>query len=165
MKTNPLADPRHPNVPAFVPNAKRTMRELGEHLLSRKASASRKGEQMKHSIKAIRLLESVGFRINEDAMNDPHITGIFGNKTAEPVNLHPHHFVPVGRDVYVGKAKGGYYVTSHLSGELRLFRQHKKNTDFNAKVCNVFGKGKTQLAAVKDFVANFTATPIRYNVS
>jgi hypothetical protein len=119
----------------------------------------------KHDLAAIRLLESVGFRIDEDALNDPDFPGIHGNKSAEPVNMLPHHFAPHGRDVYVGQCVGGYYATSHICGELRMFRQHKRNTDKAAKVRNVFGSGKTELEAVRALVDNLTARPIRYNVT
>jgi hypothetical protein len=126
----------------------------------------------KHDPAAIRLLESIGFRIEEEemkyAMNQPInagvYIGIFATRAAEPVNLRPHHFTPAFRDVYVGECVGGYYATSHITGELRLFRQHRKNTDKAAKVYSVFGYGKTELEAVRAFVDNLTASPIRYNV-
>lgn len=120
---------------------------------------------MKHSIQAIRLLEKAGFRIDEDAMRDPLLCiSIHAHKTAEPVNLQPHHFTPAFRSLFVGKAKGGYYCTSDIVGEYRRYRARKWNTYHNHHVRNVFGHGKTELAAVRAFLANFTATPIRYNV-
>lgn len=116
-----------------------------------------------HDPHAIKLLESIGFRVDNDAMNDPLYTGIFATCTAEPVNLHPHHFTPAFRSVFVGECAGGYYATSHITGELRLFRQHRKNTDKAAKIRNIFGSGKTELEAVQVFARNMTASPIRYN--
>lgn len=124
-----------------------------------------------HDPHAIKLLESIGFRIEEDemnyAMNQPInagvYIGIYATRTAEPVNLHPHHFTPAFRDVYVGECAGGYYATSHIVGELRHYRQHHRNTDKAAKIRNVFGSGKTELEAVQVFARNMTASPIRYN--
>ncbi len=114
-----------------------------------------------HDLHAIKLLESIGFRIEEG--DNPFYSGIFATKTAEPVNLKPHHFTPAFRSVFVGECVGGYYATSHITGELRLFRQRRKNTDRTAKVRNVFGSGKTELEAVQVFARNMTASPIRYN--
>lgn len=119
----------------------------------------------RHCPLAIKAIQGAGFKIDENALADPSFRGIHATKTAEPVNLYPHHFTPAFRDLFVGEAVFGFYCTSHMIGELRLFRQRKVNTDKSASVRNVFGHGKTQLDAVQMFVKNFTASPIRYNVS
>jgi len=113
---------------------------------------------MKHNATALALLHKAGFAL---APPGPLLTGIHATIAPEPVNLSPDHFAPKLRHLFVGKAKGGYYVTSSIYGTMRRYRCRRSE---DAQVANIFGKGKTQLAAVRDFLANFTATPKRYNV-
>lgn len=106
------------------------------------------------------LLQAAGFTIHEYP-GDPLMTGIYGSIAPEPYDVGRDHFTPSRRTVFVGKAKGGYYVTSHIHGMMRPYRCRRVG---EATVGNVFGKGKTKREAVMDFLRNFTATPKVYNV-
>ena len=113
---------------------------------------------MKHSATALSLLQKAGFTLTPP---DPLLTGIHATIAPEPVNLAPDHFTPKFRHLFVVKSKGGYYATSCIHGTLRRYRCRRSG---DTRVGNIFGKGKTQLAAVRDFLASFTTTPKRYNV-
>ena len=110
---------------------------------------------------AIAALEKAGFTVLHEFMREPLITGIHATTAPEPFNVSPHHFTPAKRHIFVGKAKGGYYATSSIHGIMRRYRCRRSDA---VRVGNVFGKGRTELAAVRDFLAKFTATPKRYNV-
>lgn len=58
------------------------------------------------------------------------------------------------RDVFIGKAVNGWYITSHIKFTARRFRCRKYNT-FTAELKNIFGHGHTLLDAVEDFEKNF----------
>lgn len=108
-----------------------------------------------------KLLESSGFTLS-DFMQDPVCTGIHATAPAESFDTSPDHFTPSFRDFFIGKAKGGYYATSHIHGTMRRYRCRQT---YKATVGNVFGYGKTELAALRDFLANYNATPKKYNRS
>jgi len=112
-------------------------------------------------LRAIAALEKAGFTVLHEFMRQPLITGIHATTAPEPFNVSPDHFTPAERHVFVGKAKGGHYATSSIHGIMRRYRCRRSDA---VQVGNVFGKGRTELAAVRDFLANFTATPKRYNV-
>ena len=108
--------------------------------------------------KAIKQLSKLGFKF------DPpdgifKLSGHFGTIKAEPYDLRPDHFTPKMRDVFFAKAKGGWYVTSHIYGTIRHYRC--RNTD-ETTVANIFGLGKTLPKAIADFKTNFTSKT--YNV-
>ena len=65
------------------------------------------------------------------------------------------HFTPKTRDVFIGKAKGGYYVTSHLRGTMRRYRCRQVNKDCD--IANIFGGGKTLQEAIDQFCTKFEA--------
>jgi len=98
---------------------------------------------------AIALLTAAGFHFN------PEHGGAFGTIAPEPFNVGKDHFFPHFRGVYIGKSVGGFYVTSHIVGDFRRYRQRVYNTQHNASLANIFGGGKTALEAVKIFLANF----------
>ena len=54
-------------------------------------------------------LKQLGF-----IFSHPKINPNWGTHAAEPYNVGKDHFYPIYRDVFIGKAKGGYYVTSHI---------------------------------------------------
>ena len=93
---------------------------------------------------ASKQLEQLGFTMNSK----------YG--TAKPESFtSPYHILSIpSRNVYIGKAKGGYYITSHINFKARLYRACKYNT-FAANVNNIFGHGKTLALAVYNFRENF----------
>lgn len=83
----------------------------------------------------------------------------WGQQTPEPYDTGKDHFIPQMRDVFIGTAKGGFYVTSHLKGKMRQFRCR---TWFDTDVGNIFGGGSTLQEAISEFVANFLSKT--YNI-
>lgn len=71
-----------------------------------------------------------------------------------------HHFQPLFRDVFIGKAKGGFYVTSHIKGKMRHYRCRYW---YDADILNIFGHGSTLQMAIDSFVANFNTRT--YNIT
>ena len=84
----------------------------------------------------------------------------FGTITPEPYDVGKNHFKPTFRSVFVGSAKDGWYVTSNISGEMRLYRHHYT---YETEIANIFGLGKTRMEAIENFVSNFTNKT--YNVA
>lgn len=95
---------------------------------------------------AIKRLQSLGFEISKD----PYFT--WGKMAPEPYDMKPHHFTPWFRDVSMGKAVGGYYITSSIKGTMRRYRCRKLHS---AHVGNIFGKGTNLELAMADFEHNF----------
>lgn len=58
------------------------------------------------------------------------------------------------RDVFIGKAKGGWYITSHIKFSARRFRARLHNT-YTEEMKNIFGMGKTLKDVIQDFENNF----------
>jgi hypothetical protein len=102
------------------------------------------------------ILPSLGFKMNPPGSD----CADFGTQPAEPYNVGKDHFTPDFRSVFVGKAKGGYYVTSHICGNLRRYRCQRVES---ATVGNIFGGGKTRREALLNFAADFQNKT--YNVS
>ena len=65
-----------------------------------------------------------------------------------------HVLSPPFRDVFIGKAKGGWYITSHIKFSARRFRARLYNT-YTEELKNIFGHGRTLLDAIQDFENNF----------
>ena len=77
---------------------------------------------------------------------------VFGTIDAENYDVGKNHFEPRYRSVYFGEAVGGFYITSSIHGKMRLYRCRKTE---DTQIANIFGKGKTIEAALKDFAHNF----------
>jgi hypothetical protein len=104
---------------------------------------------------AIVKLKALGFKFDQPDVPQ------FGTTAPEPYNVvGKDHFKARTRSVYFAKAKGGFYVTSHLLGDFRRYRG--RTTYDNFSVANIFGMGKTLSAAINDFTVNFKAKT--YNV-
>ena len=78
--------------------------------------------------------------------------GTWGSQSPEAYNVKPDHFIPLFRDVFVGKSVGGYYVTSHIKGKMRRYRCREW---FETTVGNIFGGGSTLEQAMLEFEVNF----------
>jgi hypothetical protein len=76
----------------------------------------------------------------------------WGYKSPEDHNTGKNHFQPTFRDVFIGKAKGGFYITSHIKGKMR---QYRCRYWYDTSILNIFGHGSTLQAAVDSFVAYF----------
>lgn len=107
-------------------------------------------------MKTNEILPSLGFKMNPSGAD----CADFGTQPAEPYNVGKDHFTPSFRSVFVGKCKGGYYVTSHIQGEFRRYRARRTES---ATFGNIFGGGKTRRQALLQFADNFKAK--KYNVS
>ena len=94
------------------------------------------------------ILPSLGFTMNPSGANCVD----FGRIEAEPYNVGKDHFQPFFRHVFIGKCKGGYYVTSHINGNMRKYRCR---IQYEAKIGNIFGGGKTRRQAIERFAENF----------
>ena len=84
----------------------------------------------------------------------------WGQKPPERHSTGKNHFRPWFRDVFIAKAKGGWYVTSHIKGQMRQYRCRYWN---DASILNIFGHGSTLQIAVDSFVTNFNSGT--YNTS
>jgi hypothetical protein len=107
---------------------------------------------------ANKLLIEAGF----DCNIRPDTPSILGSIDAEQHDVGKDHFTDTYRDLFVGEAIGGWYVTSHIVGEFRGYRRRRNTIDHNHKILNVFGHGKTPVEAVQMFLTNFKSK--RYNV-
>ena len=109
---------------------------------------------------ANKLLIEAGF----DCNTQPDSPSIWGTVRFESFNhekhIGKHHFTPDHRDVFVGEAVGGWYVTSNIIGKFRGYRC--RTVDHHHKILNIFGHGKTPVEAVQMFLTNFKSK--RYNV-
>lgn len=95
---------------------------------------------------AIRRMRKLGFNMgNHDC---PH----FGVQAAEPYYVNGH-WSPSNRDVFIAPCHGGFYITSHIYGMFRHFKQ--KGLAYKITVANIFGGGKTLREAVEQFEKNF----------
>lgn len=92
-------------------------------------------------------LKQLGF-----IFSHPKINPNWGTHAAEPYNVGKDHFYPIYRDVFIGKAKGGYYVTSHIHGNMRQYRC--RNT-YQRRIANIYGGGSTLQEAIREFCTNF----------
>ncbi len=104
-------------------------------------------------------LKALGFTFPKDARcTDGTIR--WGRKAPEPFNTGKNHFEPTFRDVFIAPCQGGYYVTSHIHGQMRRYRCRYWN---ETTIVNIFGGGKTLSEAVTKFVDNFKSKT--YNVN
>lgn len=97
---------------------------------------------------ASKKIATLGFNIG---VNDTH--GKFGTIKPEPYPVSGGYFFPHFRDVFIGKCNKGWYITSHIHGTYRRYRERCEPYDF--KVANIFGGGKTLKQAVEKFECNF----------
>lgn len=86
----------------------------------------------------------------------------WGRKTPEQFHTSHHILSSPFRDVFIGKARGGWYVTSHIKFTARRFRARLHNA-FDHSTANIFGGGKTLAKAMEIFTSNFNRG--FYNVS
>jgi hypothetical protein len=102
------------------------------------------------------MLTEAGFTIHKGLTEGE---SLFATIDAEPYSVKPNHFEPRNRTLYVSgpmHAHGTfYYATSCINGRWRGHRC--KNWIENADVGNIFGSGRTQHAAVVQFLENFKA--------
>lgn len=81
----------------------------------------------------------------------------FGTTKAEPYNTGKNSFKPRHRTIYIssqmypGTSKSFYYITSSISGKMRLYRHRDW---LETEVANIFASGKTLQATVKKFERN-----------
>jgi hypothetical protein len=92
-------------------------------------------------------LQSLGFEFPFDDCN-------FGTTKAENYDFGRDHFEPRNRQVFIGKCRGGWYVTSHIKG---MMCRYRCRTIYETNIANIFGGGQTLAIAVKDFSRCFTA--------
>ena len=98
-------------------------------------------------------LESLGFRM----------VVRWGSQKAESFPqtfIGQNHFIPKFRDVFIGHVPSGWYITSHIHGNMIKYKQTEEE---RVTICNIFGHGKTLAKAMKDFVSNFKTKT--YNIS
>jgi hypothetical protein len=103
---------------------------------------------------AIKRMRKLGFKMGVG--DCPH----FGVQNAEPYYVNGH-WSPVNRDVFIAFCNGGFYITSHIYGMFRRFRE--KGLAYKITVANIFGGGNTLQEAVETFEKNFLTKT--YNVS
>ena len=73
----------------------------------------------------------------------------------EAFDFTPNHLLNIPyRDVYIGKAVGGWYISSHINFRGRLYRHRSYNAAWMNRR-NIFGLGDNLRAAVYDFEAQF----------
>ena len=96
---------------------------------------------------AIKRLSSLGFK-----MGVVDAVPFWGTIEAEPCDSGKDSFTPLYRDVFIGRAKGGWYITSHIKGTYRRYRCRNEQ-----QVCraNIFGGGTTLEEALTEFVVHF----------
>jgi hypothetical protein len=100
---------------------------------------------------AASILTKLGFTMNPPGANCEH----WGRKSAEPFYTSDCILSTPFRDVFIGKAKGGWYVTSHIKFKAR--RKHARSYNmYDASVSNIFGHGHTLELAIMDFVKEYT---------
>ncbi len=104
-------------------------------------------------------LTTLGFSMNPTGANLIN----FGTMEAETF-VHPgvHILSTPRRDVYIGKCKGGWYITSTIHFKAHKRRARIYNT-FDARRLNIFGGGSTLEMAMMEFESNFRTKT--YNVS
>ena len=101
-------------------------------------------------IQAAKRLTALGCKMNPTGANCPR----FGTTTPELFTTDLHVVSVPFRDVFIGKAKGGWYVTSHIKFTARRRRARLYNT-FGAELKNIFGHGRTLEFAIRDFENNY----------
>ena len=107
--------------------------------------------------KAIQRLKTLGFNISPSQASD----SVWGRQEPETFDFSPSHITSTPfRDVFIGKAKGGWYVTSHIKFKGRIYR-HRHEQNF--EILNIFGGGKTLEDAMLEFEVNFRSKT--FNVS
>jgi hypothetical protein len=109
-------------------------------------------------IEAIKILSDLGFHMGAD---DKNVTS-WGQMEAEPFDIGKDHVVTepypnviIGgpcRNVFIGQAVNGWYVTSHIRFSCRRYRCRRIEL---REIKNIFGGGKTLEEAVNNFVHNF----------
>ena len=73
----------------------------------------------------------------------------------ESFDFKPNHLLTVPyRDVYIGKATDGWYITSSIHFRGRIFRHHSFNTNWMSRR-NICAIGSTLLEAVVQFNTQF----------
>lgn len=78
----------------------------------------------------------------------------WGKKTPE-VFVTPYHILSTPfRDVFIGKCKGGWYITSHIIFTARRKYSRSHNT-FQHCTNNIFGSSRTLKEAIESFEQNF----------
>ena len=88
---------------------------------------------------------------------DKDFGSYFGTLKPEPYNTGKNEFKPKFRSIYLssemykGTNKSFFYITSHIHGEMRLYRH---STWFETDVANIFASGKTLKAAITKFNYN-----------
>jgi hypothetical protein len=106
-------------------------------------------------IQAIKRLSNLGFEMGTQDVAH------WGKKFPEKFSFEPHHVLTRPfRDVFIGEAKGGWYITSNIHFEARRYRYRYT---YMARIKNIFGHGKTLNEAVNDFTKNFKT--LTYNVA
>lgn len=92
-------------------------------------------------------MKTMNLKYNRDFGN------YFGTVTPEPYDTGKDHFKPSFRSIYVSSRMkdGGYYVTSSICGQMRLYRHHYWN---EAEIGNIFAHGETLKEAITKFRHN-----------
>jgi hypothetical protein len=104
-----------------------------------------------NSQQAAKRLTALGFKMNPTGANCPR----FGTTTPELFTTDLHVVSVPFRDVFFARAKGGWYVTSHIKFTARRRRARLYNT-FECHMKNIFGHGRTLELAIMDFVKEYT---------
>jgi hypothetical protein len=103
-----------------------------------------------NSRQAAKRLTALGFKINPPGAGCQR----YGTTTPELFTTDLHVLSVPFRDVFFARAKGGWYVTSHIKFTARRRRARLYNT-FGAELKNIFGHGRTLELAIKDFENNY----------
>jgi len=83
----------------------------------------------------------------------------FGTTRPEPYDVGKDHFKPTFRSIYIssemyaGTNKSFFYITSHIHGNMRLYRHRYW---YESSVGNIFASGKTLGEAVIQFTHKLT---------
>jgi hypothetical protein len=99
---------------------------------------------------AVSRLKKLGFDMSHEK---------WGTIEAEPYDVGKDHFTPRHRDVYIGRVKTGWYITSDIKGKMRGYRCRRV---FDTNIGNIIGIGSTLKEALEQFEANFKSKT--YNV-
>ena len=87
--------------------------------------------------------------------NSPDVPKWGRRNLTESFDFAPNHILNMPyRDVYIGKAKGGWYITSNICFRGRLFRHRSYSTCWMHRR-DLFGSGRNLQNTVNDFEAKF----------
>ena len=108
---------------------------------------------------ARKALNKLGFKFKHKNMNG---TYRFGEKCPEHINLHPNHFEPKFRKVWISKEARGncrdkinginFLVSGHIRGK---FRKYRSRNFYDKDVGYISGLGRTLKEAVDNYVTSY----------